>query len=325
MKGIMSSHSIQQITRFSKLEELKGVPQPFPYQGSKRYLANAILPLIPGDAKKIIEPFCGSAAVSIAARYTRRVSESVIGDVNFPLMELWNAILNDPDTLSTQYAQLWNMQLEDPKAFFFEVRDRFNNNPEPADFLYLLNRIVKGAIRYGKDGKFNQTADNRRLGAKPEIVSHRIHAVSTTLKGTKAIACDFEDIVAEATSSDIIYMDPPYQGTSENADHRYFASLSKSNFEEALARMNSKSLSYIVSYDVVDANRSYGNPLDGSLDLTHLHLAAGTSAQASLLGRTEQTVESLYLSKALVKRIGGEEKIPQLLSTSNSNEATLFE
>ncbi len=42
------------------------VPRPFPYQGSKRGIAKHILRYFPAHVHRLIEPFCGSGAVSIA-------------------------------------------------------------------------------------------------------------------------------------------------------------------------------------------------------------------------------------------------------------------
>jgi hypothetical protein len=42
------------------------VPQPFQYQGSKRALAPLILQYLPVNTTRLVEPFCGSAALSIA-------------------------------------------------------------------------------------------------------------------------------------------------------------------------------------------------------------------------------------------------------------------
>ena len=42
------------------------VPHPIPYQGSKRGIARLILKYFPDDVDTLIEPFAGSAAVSLA-------------------------------------------------------------------------------------------------------------------------------------------------------------------------------------------------------------------------------------------------------------------
>ena len=44
----------------------KMMPQPIPYQGSKRKTAPAILENFPSQVSRIVEPFAGSAAISIA-------------------------------------------------------------------------------------------------------------------------------------------------------------------------------------------------------------------------------------------------------------------
>ena len=309
---------------FCTLEELRGVPHPFPYQGSKRYLANAIIPLIPEGVSRLIEPFCGSAAVSIASRYTHRVSRIVLADINAPLVELWNSIIDAPDALVEEYGRMWEEQLSDPRDYFMHVRARFNEEPNPSGLLYLMNRIVKGSIRYGKDGRFNQSADNRRLGARPQVVSARIHGVSNLMQGTQVFAKDYAEIVADAKTDDLVYMDPPYQGTSNNADRRYAAGLQREDYEMVLDEMNHRKLSYMVSYDVVDAQDTYGKRLSDDLGLTHLHLCAGTSTQATLLGKKKKTVESLYLSPALVDRLGGGERIPSLLNPHAEQQEELF-
>jgi DNA adenine methylase len=98
-------------------------------------------------------------------------------------------------------------------------------------------------------------------------------------------------------------MDPPYQGVTNVADHRYMAGLVRTDFENALRRANDRNISYLVSYDVVRPDNKYGEPLNPALGLTHLHLMAGRSAQSTLSGGEDVTIESLYLSPALVARL----------------------
>lgn len=281
------------------------VPHPFPYQGSKRALARAVLAFLPPGTGTLVEPFAGSAAVSIAARHAGKARASAISDVNVPLMELWRRILEDPQRLADEYEGLWRASARDPKAFFFRTRDEFNRTREPALLLYLLNRIVKGAIRYSKAGHFNQSADNRRLGARPDTVRDRLLRTSATMTGTAVRSGSYEAHLANAGPRDVVYLDPPYQGVSTSADHRYLAGLARADFEHALREANRAGVSYLVSYDAIRADGKYGEPLDTALGLTHLHLAAGRSAQSTLGGGRAVTIESLYLSPALTRRLDG--------------------
>lgn len=273
--------------------------QPFPYQGSKRSLAPTIIPLL-GTCGRVVEPFAGSAAVSIAARAAQSAGPGLIADINAPLMALWREILEAPEALSEAYTELWTAQQDDPKAFFNMVRDRFNEAPEPADFLYLLNRIVKGALRYGRDGRMNQGPDNRRLGAKPAVVRTRLQRVSQLMAGTEVITAPYDEVLATVNpETDVVYMDPPYQGTTISRDRRYISGLDRADFEAQLALLLDRGVRFVVSYDAVTTDSKYGEPLDSALGLTHVHVTSGTSAQGTLVGNKHMSVESLYLSPSL--------------------------
>ncbi|MCK4459049.1 MAG: DNA adenine methylase, partial [Methanosarcinales archaeon] len=47
--------------------DMKRVPHPIPYQGSKRNIARTILSFFPHQFDTLVEPFAGSAAISLAA------------------------------------------------------------------------------------------------------------------------------------------------------------------------------------------------------------------------------------------------------------------
>ena len=279
-------------------------PHPFPYQGSKRSICEHVLSHVPAGTGLLVEPFCGSAAVSLAAAARGRAERFWLNDANAPLIALWREILERPMQLADRYEKLWREQLADKKAFFFQVRRQFNETHAPDLLLYLLARIVKGSVRYSADGRFNQSADNRRWGMRPKAMRMQLLGVSAALAGrTKTTAEDFRSVVAETTADDVIYMDPPYQGTSRERDPRYYASLRFADFVDALGRMNQTGKSYIVSYDGKTGDKRHGDPLPARLNLRHLHVRAGRSSQSTLLGRDCETVESLYLSPALAERL----------------------
>ena len=280
------------------------LPHPFPYQGSKRNVARRILPYVTADTATLLEPFCGSAAISIAAAAGGLAGKFHINDLNPALMELWSWILERPSRLADGYAQLWHDQSPDRKGHFLQVREQFNSTHEPRHLLYLLARIVKGSVRYSSEGKFNQSSDNRRSGMRPSKMRQQIMAVSELLSGRTTLSSrDFRESAARATPMDTLYMDPPYQGTSFTRDHRYYEGLSFDGLAEALAWMNDRGLSFLVSYDGRTGDKSYGKPLPASLRMVRLDIPAGRSSQATLLGANRATAESLYLSPALMERL----------------------
>ena len=286
---------------------MERIPHPFPYQGSKRVIANEILKNFPDAVDRLIEPFCGSAALSIAAAYRGNAHSFWLNDINEPLMELWTWILERPKDLAFHYEQLWAEQLSDRKAFFYRIRDEFNSSNQPHHFLYLLARIVKGSVRYGVDGSFNQSADNRRFGMRPRTMRRQLFAVAALLGGKATLsAMDFRQVISMANKNDLVYMDPPYQGTSLGRDQRYRMGVAYDELVDALYRLNAKGVSYIVSYDGQTGERVHGIPLPHNLHLKRLSIFAGRSAQSTLLGKEQNTVESLYLSRELVRRLDGD-------------------
>ena len=276
------------------------IPQPIPYQGSKRQLAPSILPYFPKDFLRIVEPFAGSAAITIAAASQYLVTKYWINDAHLPLIDLWREIIERPGKISLAYSRLWNAQLENEREFFNQIRSRFNQSHRPADFLYLLARCVKASIRYNSNGEFNNTPDNRRKGARPTEMRFRIEQVSSLLRGrTKITSWDYKKVLNECTENDLVYMDPPYQGVCCNRDQRYLPKIVHEEFCEELEKLNERNIRYIISYDGRTGDKSYGQPMPDYLELTRIELRAGRSAQATLLGRSDVTYESLYLSPNL--------------------------
>lgn len=281
---------------------MKSIPQPIPYQGSKRNIAQAILSYLPSKIDRLVEPFAGSAALSISAAFYKRAERFWLNDLNTPLMELHQIIINDPEEISRQYKCLWNGQLERERQFYASVRDEFNTTQRPDLLLYLLARCVKAAIRYNSRGQFNQGPDNRRRGRQPTSMQADIYAMSQLLKGRTLItSLHFHNLMDSINpQTDLVYLDPPYQGTSTNRDPRYFKTLDVAELIHFLHALNERHIRYALSYDGHKAGKQYGIQLPSDLHLSHIEINAGRSSQSTLLGHSHTTYESLYLSPALI-------------------------
>lgn len=280
-------------------------PQPFQYQGSKRLLAPRILEYLPVRMGRLVEPFAGSAALSIAGARQARSEEYWLNDANRPLSELLALIVNRPEEAAGFYRSLWRDRSVDHVGHYYSVRDRFNQTHDPRLLLYLLARCVKSSVRYNGDGRFNQSPDKRRLGTTPARMRDNVMAVSMLLRGVSTFtAWDFREVLESVRpDDDVVYMDPPYQGVNGARDHRYLLGISFDDFCTGLACLNARGIRYAVSYDGRAGDTEYGRPLPESLDLVRLEIEAGRSSQATLLGRTAITIESLYLSKPLAGEV----------------------
>lgn len=280
-------------------------PHPFPYQGSKRNIASDILQYFPSSINTLFEPFAGSAAISIAAAMSGRAKRFYINDLNKALVDLLKKIVEEPEIIADQYKTLWTSQLDNPRLYYDDIREKFNLTGRSDYLLYLLARCVKGSIRYNANGEFNQSPDNRRKGMRPKTMRENILGVSHLLKGKLIFSSrNYRDVLELSTPDDLVYMDPPYQGVCGNRDTRYLAGIQFCEFVAELEELNNKSIKFIISYDGRTGEKMHGKKLPDHLELTHIEIEAGRSSQETLLGRNASTVESLYLSPALIDKIG---------------------
>ncbi|HFD40149.1 MAG TPA: DNA adenine methylase [Anaerolineae bacterium] len=280
------------------------MPHPIPYQGSKRKIAKQILQFFPEPVYRLVEPFAGSAAVTIAAASHGRAARFMLNDINTPLMNLWRAIIHEPQAIADGYERLWHAQKGREKEFYKEVRDRFNETGRPDFFLYLLARCVKASVRYNARGEFNQSPDNRRRGRHPRQMREDIYAVSRLLRDRVELSSvDYTQIVQKASQNDLFYLDPPYQGVCHSGDPRYLMGVEFGELIEALSTLNQRGIPYLLSYDGRTGSKTHGQYLPAELGLHRIEINAGRSAQATLLGKKETTYESLYLAPALVEKL----------------------
>jgi DNA adenine methylase len=281
------------------------MPQPIPYQGSKRNIAGVILQYIPRKIDKVIEPFAGSAAISVAVAYRRMAQTFHLNDLNRPLACLLQAMIQQPSQIADEYQKLWTAQLGREREYYDDVRRQFNATHRPEFLLYLLARCVKASVRYNAQGELNQAPDNRRKGRNPVSMRHEILGFSELLRDrTEVTSVDFGETVSFINpSTDFVYLDPPYQGTSGTRDARYSSGVALSHLVSYLEELNEREAMFALSYDGIKGERTYGQDLPQHLHLHRLLLKAGRSTQSTLLGKSDITIESLYLSKALVARL----------------------
>ncbi len=283
------------------------VPHLVQYQGSKRIIAPEILRYFPESVNRLIEPFAGTCAVSILAASRGRAKKFWINDINKPLIDMMQCCIEEPEKLFSAYDNIWQGQFEDGENnvdYFYKIRDEFNaGQHSPEVLLFLLTRVVKGAIRYNNKGQINQSCDKRRYGTKPQTLKANALQISELLKGKVTYSSlDYKDVLKQARKGDLVYMDPPYQGTSNQIftrDNRYIQGVEFEEFVSAIEDLNKRQIDFIISYDGMTGEKKIGNDLPESLDLIHLYINAGTSAQSVLNGKKATTYESLYLSKGL--------------------------
>ena len=126
--------------------------------------------------------------------------------------------------------------------------------------------------------------------------------MSQLLRGkSEFYAMDYREVLDMAAPGDVVYLDPPYQGVCTGRDSRYYSGIAFNEFVEALDKLNSRNVDYIVSYDGFCGDKSYGEILPDDLGLKLSYLNAGLSTQSLFNGERVETKEALYVSRNLAK------------------------
>lgn len=162
------------------------------------------------------EPFMGSGVVGLNVA----PSKAVFSDTNPYVIALYNAIKDKKVTsfIVRDYLEHEGALLrEKDEEHYYLVRDRFNTNHDPLDFLFLNRSCFNGMIRFNRYYKFNVP-----YGHKPErfakayitkIVNQVKHLENVFAKTDwEFTCCSFEETIARAKENDFIYCDPPYIG-----------------------------------------------------------------------------------------------------------------
>jgi DNA adenine methylase len=284
------------------------IPHIVQYQGSKRILAPQILKYMPLRFNRLVEPFAGMAAMTIAAAKQNRAGCYLVNDINTPIVKILQSTIDTPQTMVEEYTKIWSEQFDYPGGsveHFYKIRKEFNEgNQSAAMMLYLLARCVKGSVRYGSNGQFNQSPDKRRHGTTPKSLKRNVDEISWYLKDkTMFMSTDYREVLSRSKKGDVVYMDPPYQGVSNVRDSRYLSGISFDDFIDAVDQLNVRGVDFLISYDGRCGDKTYGEDLPSELGLMKIMLNAGLSSQSILLGKKETTFEALYISRGLQESI----------------------
>ena len=190
---------------------------PIKSQGIKTKLVPWINSIIPKDFSGTwIEPFVGTGVVAFNVAH----QNAILCDTNPHLIRFYSSIANGEIThdIAKDYLIREGEKLlllgED---HYYYIRNRFNLNHSPLDFLFLNRAGFNGMIRFNRKGDFNIPFCRKpRRFAQAYItkIVNQIDFVGKLIKMKNfTFKChDFTKTIHDASSNDIIYCDPPYIG-----------------------------------------------------------------------------------------------------------------
>lgn len=264
------------------------IPSLIKWTGSKRSQAAMIAQYVPSH-RRYFEPFLGGGALL----FLLGRAEAVTGDIYAPLVHLWQLVRDDPKELISNYTSQWQLLQENLPEYYYETRERFNNEPNPLDLNFLTRTCVNGIIRFNGEGRFNNSFHLSRKGMQPERFAKIVTQWHIVIQNATFQCADYSDTLLSAKEGDFVYLDPPYAGNKM----RYTANLDIERFFGELEGLNRRNVKWALSFDGHRGERAIAQTIPRYLYRQCLLLPSGNSAVGKVLnGPVESVYESLYLN-----------------------------
>lgn len=199
---------------------MKTIVPPIKSQGIKTKLIPWIMELIPTVNGKWIEPFLGTGVVAFNSGFKK----AILNDTNPHIINFYKGVQDGVITapLMKQYleqeGELLSKADDNGYEHYRRVRERFNKEFSPYDFIFLSRAGFNGMMRFGRKGNWNipfcKKPDRFSQAYVTKIVN-QVKNVSQIIQPEPQWTFfnkSFAEIIPMATNQDIIYCDPPYYG-----------------------------------------------------------------------------------------------------------------
>ncbi len=239
---------------------------------------------------RLVEPFAGSCAVMMETDYP----SYLVADINPDLINLYNTIKRGPELLIAIAKAFFNKN--NTAEDYYLIRKEFNGSRDwgadwqAAMFLYLNRHCYRGVCRYNKKGLFNSPYGHYK---KPYFPEAEILAFEEKAQRATFICAGYEETLAQLLPGDVIYCDPPYDGTFDGYHTAGFSEDDQYRLASVLERRSSE------GHPVVASNSD--TLLIGSLYRNFtLHKITTARSVGVAAGKSKSAAEVIAVSKSPV-------------------------
>lgn len=199
------------------------------WAGGKRQLLEEIKKRKPKKYNRYFEPFVGGGAVL----FSLQPRNAIINDINKSLINAYRQVKNSPIELIEAIEKLDSNMPEDGKAYYYEIRQKYNDKLMQEDFdvelaamfIFINKHCFNGLYRVNGKGLFNVPYNNSRQAS---YNAENIIDISNYLKTITILDGDFEYACNGAEEGDLIFLDSPYAPLNPTT----FESYTKEGFDK---------------------------------------------------------------------------------------------
>lgn len=241
------------------------------------------------SGQRLVEPFAGSCAVMMATDYPHYL----VADINPDLINLYQVIKNDVEYFIEEGRYLFEAR-NDSEAYY-KTRQEFNLRHGGAIeralyFLYLNRYGYRGLCRYNLNGYFNVPYGNYK---KPYFPENEIRAFAEKAKRATFICASYDETLAMLKVGDVVYCDPPYDGTFSQYHSNGFTQRDQGTLSALLIDYVEAGGSVVVSNSDTALTRYLYRSFN-------LHLITAPRSMGVAAGEGKSAAEILAVSKSSV-------------------------
>lgn len=199
---------------------LKTIVPPIKIQGIKSKLIPFINSSIKWNPEKGVwfEPFLGSGSVL----FNINPPKAIVGDSNPHIIQFYKDLQSNTinPSMIREHLELEGKKLSlVGEKHYYDIRDRFNNDPNSLDFIFLNRSCFNGMIRFNRKGFFNVPFCKKTERFRPAYITKIVNQADKIQKIILSNDWIFQNTdwtttISNATEDDFIYLDPPYIGRS---------------------------------------------------------------------------------------------------------------
>lgn len=167
-----------------------------------------------------IEPFFGTGVVGLN---TPVGGNRIVGDSNPHIIRFYNEVLAGNITPQNMRAHLQREgellanAAENGYAHYREVKNRFNQEHSPFDFIFLSRAGFNGMMRFNRQGQWNIPFCKKPERFAPAYITKICNQIAAAQHAIHQHYWEFNNVpfietIQRAQAGDIIYCDPPYFG-----------------------------------------------------------------------------------------------------------------
>jgi len=222
------------------------------WAGNKTAIMSELKKHLP-DGPRLVEPFAGSCAVMMATDYPHYL----VADINPDLINLYQVIKEDVNSFIHLVEHIFSKFTTEED--YYKCRQFFNTVPlEPKEkaayFLFLNRHCYRGLCRYNQRGLFNVPYGNYK---KPYLPVDEIRAFAEKAVRATFICASYDETLAMLQAGDVVYCDPPYDGTFSGYHTAGFSDDDQYDLASILVRRSSEGHPIIVSNSDTRLIRSF--------------------------------------------------------------------